>query len=499
MNEIPFKIGSSLKWISGISSETTCKDIMISLLKTEKLFDGPEETVHHHYALVESWREVSKVLPANSLILKIWIAWGEEQQNVAFTVKRIKNPRKGKPDTTAQPVNEENLSKGQKRLKRRNSRNNYDTLHPKAFSKNRHSMSKDIQEQMKKIITQGETIRRHLDQIKNLECEAKNDEAKLKHDHIVDEDLNDSGHVTDVSDSTNEEISVKSNKKDDPASIRDDYTFQKSNDKVSEYIQNQANFSSNTSDDVINNEELFESLEDTESSIDILEQVHRLNRLLESKEEQLLTLNLEMQILTECNLKPNAEASEFSLESSATSCFDNEVKIFRELNAKLLKDISENSSVIENLQDETDNRKKLVTQLEFDVNVIERESKRLQTDLLKIEGIGSDIHDKKSGIKEHNPPIHIMTPLSSNSSDSSQSGSSGKSVKFCEKNIVFSSSSCISPNLLTENSKFMRRSILKGDSDIKFEFGSDGSDASSDTGVSSLSSSEGDYSLSTLV
>jgi len=443
---------------------------MISLLKTEKLFDGPEETVHHHYALVESWREVSKVLPANSLILKIWIAWGEEQQNVAFTVKRIKNPRKGKPDTTAQPVNEENLSKGQKRLKRRNSRNNYDTLHPKAFSKNRHSMSKDIQEQMKKIITQGETIRKHLDQIKNLECEAKNDEAKLKHDHIVDEDLNDSGHVTD-----------------------------KSNDKVSEYIQNQANFSRNTSDDVINNVELFESPEDTESSIDILEQVHRLNRLLESKEEQLLTLNLEMQILTECNLKPNAEASEFSLESSATSCFDNEVKIFRELNAKLLKDISENSSVIENLQDETDNRKKLVTQLEFDVNVIERESKRLQTDLLKIEGIGSDIHDKKSGIKEHNPPIHIMTPLSSNSSDSSQSSSSGKSVKFCEKNLVFSSSSCISPNLLTENTKFMRRSILKGDSDMKFEFGSDGSDASSDTGVSSLSSSEGDYSLSTLV
>ena len=143
---------------------------MISLLKTEKLLDCSEDSVHHHYALVESWREVSKVLPANSLILKIWIAWGEEQQNVAFTVKRIRNPRKEKTENVAgfptNSIDEQNLSKGQKRIRRRNSRSTYDTLHPKAFSKHRNSMSKDIQEQMKKIINQGEAIRKHLDQIK---------------------------------------------------------------------------------------------------------------------------------------------------------------------------------------------------------------------------------------------------------------------------------------------------------------------------------------------
>ena len=142
---------------------------MISLLETENLLDCAEETVHHHFALIESWREVSKVLPANSLILKIWTAWGEEQENVSFTVKRIKNPRREKSEEMTsknQSVSEENKCKAQKRLKRRNSSNSHDTLHPKALAKSRQSMSKDIQEQMKKIISQGEIIRQHLDQLK---------------------------------------------------------------------------------------------------------------------------------------------------------------------------------------------------------------------------------------------------------------------------------------------------------------------------------------------
>jgi len=498
MNEIPFKIGSSLKWISGISSETTCKDIMISLLKTEKLFDCSEETVHHHYALVESWREVSKVLPANSLILKIWIAWGEEQQNVAFTVKRIKNPRKDRSDKTfsdINPVNEQNLSKGQKRIKRRNSRSTYDTLHPKAFSKSRHSMSKDIQEQMKKIINQGETIRRHLDLIKNNDFEAEIEETKSKKDYTVNEDLNDSGHVTDVSESNTDEPGLPGGKPSVPENPADDFDFNDSSDKVCEYIQNlHCN-----GDSRVSNEGTNESVEDTAHCIDMLEQVHRLNRILESKEEQLLSLNLEIKMLTETKLESNSETFQFSLESAATSCFDAEVKIFRELNAKLLKDISENSSVIENLQDETDNRKKLVTQLEFDVNVIERESKRLQTDLLKIEGIGSDIQDKPSDAGEQNVSIELTTPFSFNTSDSYQTASVTKSVKFLDKSENFSFTSSQFQNKRKEQNIYFGRSILKSEHGLKFEFALDGSDASSDTGVSSLSSSEGDYSLSTLV
>jgi len=239
------------------------------------------------------------------------------------------------------------------------------------------------------------------------------------------------------------------------------------------------------------NKETSEYLEDTESCIDILEQVHRLNRILESKEEQLLTLNLELKMLTESN-----ETKEFSVDTSATACFDTEVKIYRELNAKLLRDISENSSVIENLQDETDNRKKLVTQLEFDVNVIERESKRLQTDLDKIEGIGNVMEDN---IREQKVSKDSFTHFIPNTSDIYHKDSAlVKSVKFLERNNALALKSFAFQPPIEEN-KYIRQSVLKGGSEVRAGLGLDGSDASSDTGVSSLSSSEGDYSLSTLV
>ena len=59
--EIPFKIGSNQKWISGISSETTCKDILVAVLKSENFLTSQEEeeqNVHHKFALVETWRSV---------------------------------------------------------------------------------------------------------------------------------------------------------------------------------------------------------------------------------------------------------------------------------------------------------------------------------------------------------------------------------------------------------------------------------------------------------
>ena len=56
MAEVPFRVGSSQKWISGISEDTTCRDILVAVLRAEQLLDCGEAVVHHHYALVETWR-----------------------------------------------------------------------------------------------------------------------------------------------------------------------------------------------------------------------------------------------------------------------------------------------------------------------------------------------------------------------------------------------------------------------------------------------------------
>ena len=86
-------------------------------------------------------RQVSKVLSPNSLIAKIWLAWGEEQPNVLFTIKRIKTERReaeredgDTPALVEQPGQE--CQRPRKSVKRRNSKaaagkQPVDTVHPR--------------------------------------------------------------------------------------------------------------------------------------------------------------------------------------------------------------------------------------------------------------------------------------------------------------------------------------------------------------------------------
>ena len=106
----------------------------------------------------------------------------------------------------------------------------------------------------------------------------------------------------------------------------------------------------------------------------LLENIHRLNCLLESKEEQVLTLGSTVQMVGEGPKPPDKLVNSLDIKS----CFDQEVSHYRDLNARLLSEIQANTGHLEDMVRNTNMRRKMVTQLEFDVNIIERESKRLQ-------------------------------------------------------------------------------------------------------------------------
>ena len=63
------------------------------MLKSLDILECEEADVDQHYALLESWRGVTKLLSGNSLILRIWRSWSAEQDHVSFVVKRIRHPR----------------------------------------------------------------------------------------------------------------------------------------------------------------------------------------------------------------------------------------------------------------------------------------------------------------------------------------------------------------------------------------------------------------------
>merc|ERR1719270_3011264 len=96
-----------------------------------------------------------------------------------FSVKRIKNDKRS--STTSKTIVQSSETNGQdarsrKTVKRRNSskigtgsKQALDTVHPRALNRSKQMVCKEIQDQMKKIINQGEIIRKHLENMKEFE------------------------------------------------------------------------------------------------------------------------------------------------------------------------------------------------------------------------------------------------------------------------------------------------------------------------------------------
>uniref|UniRef100_A0A8C7RU89 Ras association domain family member 10 n=1 Tax=Oncorhynchus mykiss TaxID=8022 RepID=A0A8C7RU89_ONCMY len=81
------------KLVSGLSKRTTCADVVNVLLEDQNLqqcvsvdmLSGSPQS----YCIVEKWRGSERILPNKTKILRLWGAWGEEQENVRFVL--VKN------------------------------------------------------------------------------------------------------------------------------------------------------------------------------------------------------------------------------------------------------------------------------------------------------------------------------------------------------------------------------------------------------------------------
>lgn len=91
-NEIPIYIKGEQRWISGITDETTCFDLIEALLIDEGIVKAPNDannngvnlypTKVNEYVIIERWRRMEQTLDGRTKILKIWAAWGAEQSEV---------------------------------------------------------------------------------------------------------------------------------------------------------------------------------------------------------------------------------------------------------------------------------------------------------------------------------------------------------------------------------------------------------------------------------
>lgn len=70
------------KVVLGLSKRTTCADVVQVLLEQQQL--GGSQS----FCIVEKWRGYERVLPNHTKILRLWVAWGEQQSRVKFVLVR---------------------------------------------------------------------------------------------------------------------------------------------------------------------------------------------------------------------------------------------------------------------------------------------------------------------------------------------------------------------------------------------------------------------------
>ncbi|KAK1159768.1 ras association domain-containing protein 10-like [Acipenser oxyrinchus oxyrinchus] len=200
------------KLVSGLSRRTTCADVVKVLLEDHNLQQGASARTlsgsPQSYCVVEKWRGFERILPNKTKILRLWSAWGEEQENVRFVL--VKNeaslPNNGPRSAEARVVLSKESPcgfKGTARATMALSQEKQRRIVRKAFRK-LDKINKKRQEALPKDTTSGEkmetlvhlvlsqdhTIRQQVQRIKELDREIDRYEAKVHFDRMKRHGIN---------------------------------------------------------------------------------------------------------------------------------------------------------------------------------------------------------------------------------------------------------------------------------------------------------------------
>lgn len=202
------------KLVFGLTKKTTCADVVRALLEDQNLQQGAAAAMlcgsPQAYCLVEKWRGFERILPNKTRILRLWCAWGAEQDNVRFVL--VKNeaslPNNGPRSAQARVVQSRdgggpggelkgaartawsaaaaNASQEKQRRVVRKAFRKLGKMNKKkeqAVCKDKESVEK-METLVHLVISQDHTIRQQIQRIKELDQEIERYEANVHFDRI---------------------------------------------------------------------------------------------------------------------------------------------------------------------------------------------------------------------------------------------------------------------------------------------------------------------------
>ncbi|TRY54517.1 hypothetical protein DNTS_033387 [Danionella cerebrum] len=186
------------KLVSGLSKRTTCADVVKVLLEDQNfqqgaVLSGPA----HSYCIVEKWRGFERTLPNKTKVLRLWNAWGEEQENVRFVLVRSdaslpnSGPRSAEArvvpskDNPAASRNTMTFSQEKQRRIVRKAFRKLDKINRRKEETPRDRPSAEKMETLVHlIISQDHTLRQQVQRIKELDSEIERIESKVHFDRM---------------------------------------------------------------------------------------------------------------------------------------------------------------------------------------------------------------------------------------------------------------------------------------------------------------------------
>ncbi|XP_016091781.1 ras association domain-containing protein 9-like [Sinocyclocheilus grahami] len=188
--EIQVLVCREEKVVCGVTKHTTCADVVKALLEDHQTLPESKRLLHGEpkdFCILERWKGFERALPPLTRILRLWNAWGDERPFIQFVLMKISDfvpsSKGGKRASKSRGARSKRWEQGPAQYAKTVSAEKQKRMVKKAFRKlekiqtaETSEGSEEISKLVQLIISQDQTIRQQIHQMREIDLEIEHAE-----------------------------------------------------------------------------------------------------------------------------------------------------------------------------------------------------------------------------------------------------------------------------------------------------------------------------------
>ncbi|XP_051580860.1 ras association domain-containing protein 9-like [Myxocyprinus asiaticus] len=192
--EIQVLVCQEEKVVCGVTKHTTCADVVKALLEDHKTIPESKRLLHGEpkdFCILERWKGFERALPPLTRILRLWNAWGDERPSIQFVLVKtsefVPSSKGTKRTSKSRGARSKRWDQGPSQYAKTVSAEKQKRMVKKAFRKLEKIQkgeisegSEEISKLVQLIISQDQTIRQQIHEMRKLDLEIECVEQQLR-------------------------------------------------------------------------------------------------------------------------------------------------------------------------------------------------------------------------------------------------------------------------------------------------------------------------------